>query len=65
MDDALWNESQCAEFRGCAVSSIQKERLRGDGPPFVKMGRLVRYRPKDVRDWIAKQVIGSTSEYGK
>ncbi|MFZ5876373.1 MAG: helix-turn-helix transcriptional regulator [Nitrospirota bacterium] len=25
---------------------------RGDGPPFVRFGRFVRYRVRDIRDWI-------------
>ena len=62
MNDWLWDERQHAAYRGCAVSSLQKERVRGDGPPFVKMGRLVRYRPDDVRAWIAARVVCSTSE---
>lgn len=62
MQDQLWDEGQLAAYRGCAVSSIQKERVRGDGPPFVKLGRLVRYRPEDVRAWVAERVVNSTSE---
>ena len=62
--EPLWTEEQCAEQRSCSVSTLQKERVRGDGPPFVKMGRLVRYRPEDVQVWIANRVIASTSELG-
>lgn len=61
-NDLLWDERQHAAYRGCAVSSLQKERVRGDGPPFVKMGRLVRYRPGDVRAWVAARIVHSTSE---
>jgi predicted DNA-binding transcriptional regulator AlpA len=59
--EPLWTEEQCAQHRGCSKSSLQKERVRGDGPPFVKIGRMVRYRPEDVREWIARQIVGSTS----
>lgn len=61
VSDALWDEEKVAAFSGCAVSSLQKRRLRGDGPQFVKLGRLVRYRPEDVRAWIAARVVNSTS----
>jgi hypothetical protein len=64
-DEALWDEGQHAKFRNCAVSSIQKERVRGDGPPYVKIGRLVRYRPEDVREWVAARVVHSTSQQAK
>lgn len=63
--EPLWNEHQAAAYRGVAVSTLQKERCRGDGPPFVKQGRAVRYRPSDVAAWIADRVVHSTSEPAK
>lgn len=60
--EPLWDEKQCADFRKIAVSSLQKERGRGGGCPYVKQGRLVRYRPEDVRQWIAARVVQSTSQ---
>lgn len=63
--EPLWDEKECAVFRHCAVSSLQKERVRGDGCRFVKQGRLVRYRPEDVREWIAARVVNSTSVHGQ
>lgn len=63
--EPLWTEQQCAEHRRCAISTLQKERVRGDGPPFVKLGRLVRYRPEDVLAWVAAKVVNSTSEVGR
>lgn len=60
--EPLWDEKECAAYRGCAVSTLQKERVRGDGPPFVKQSRLIRYRPEDVREWIAARVFRSTAE---
>lgn len=58
----LINERECADYRGCSLSKVQKERMRGDGPPFVKMNHLVRYRLQDVDEWIAARVVSSTSE---
>ncbi len=31
---------------------------RGDGPRFVRIGRLVRYRDKDILDWIEANSVG-------
>lgn len=58
----LIDEKACAALRGCAVPTLQKERVRGDGPRFVKMGRLVRYRPEDVEAWIEQRIFSSTTE---
>jgi predicted DNA-binding transcriptional regulator AlpA len=44
-------------------SSWQKARLTGDGPKFLRLGRLVRYRASDVAAWLASRpVLCSTSD---
>jgi predicted DNA-binding transcriptional regulator AlpA len=59
----LLDDHGVAAILGCARGSLQKRRLTGDGPPFVRIGRLVRYRPDDVAAWIeAKPALRSTSQ---
>jgi predicted DNA-binding transcriptional regulator AlpA len=60
--EPLLNVEQVAEITGRSVSTLEKDRLYGGGPPYTKMGRLVRYRPCDVREWLAARVRKSTSE---
>ncbi|MBX9815169.1 MAG: helix-turn-helix domain-containing protein [Sphingomonas sp.] len=60
--EPLWDEEETARYIGKSVSTLQKERLRGDGLPFVKLGRSVRYRPEDVHAFIAARIVNSTSE---
>jgi predicted DNA-binding transcriptional regulator AlpA len=43
-------------------SWMAKVRMRGDGPPFVKIGRSVRYRESDLREWLQNQTRRSTSD---
>lgn len=31
---------------------LSQMRSKGDGPPFIKLGRDVRYRWRDVTDWL-------------
>lgn len=38
---------------------------KGGGPPFVKIGRLVRYRVADLEEWIAKNRYESTSQIAR
>ena len=46
-----------------ARSTLQKDRVRGVGIPFVRIGRLVRYRPTDVATYLnALPTCRSTSE---
>jgi hypothetical protein len=33
-------------------SRLQKDRLEGRGPPFIRVGRLIRYHAADVRAWL-------------
>lgn len=33
---------------------LQERRSAGDGPPYQKIGRLVRYWRDEVRDWVRK-----------
>lgn len=63
MADSLLNEKEVAERLGRSVKTVQKDRCYGSGPPFVKVGRLVRYRESDVDAYLAAlPAYRSTSE---
>ena len=53
---------EAAEYLGLAPSTLAKARLNGSGPPYLKLGRRVRYRVSDVMRWQADKVVSSTSE---
>lgn len=62
-DDTLLTTPELAGIRRCSTSKIEKERLTGDGPPFIRDGVSVRYRLGDYRAWVAaKRRVQSTSE---
>lgn len=42
--------------------TLANQRWRGDGPPYVLIGRLPRYDPELTDAWLAKRVRQSTSE---
>ncbi len=58
----LLDERETASILGCAVSTLQKHRVSGGGIPFVKLGRLVRYRRADVLAYLQGHVRRSTSD---
>jgi hypothetical protein len=60
--EALLTEAQVSELTGRGVPTLQKDRVRGTGPHFVKIGRLVRYRPSNGNKRLAERVRRSTSE---
>ena len=42
--------------------TLQRWRLEGFGPKFLKLGRLVRYRRSDLDRWVDAQLRTSTSQ---
>ena len=55
--------ADAAKHLGLSASTLNKWRVDGRGPRFVKLGRSVCYRPVDLDAWLAEQVRSSTSEY--
>ena len=50
---------------GVSKSTLEKLRVYGGGPKYLKLGRLVRYRPQDLDEWMFERLTGSTSEQGR
>lgn len=42
--------------------TLERHRLTGTGPKFVKAGRRVLYRVSDVEAWLNSRTFASTSE---
>jgi predicted DNA-binding transcriptional regulator AlpA len=53
MFDQLLSDRDVEKITGRAQSTLQKDRVAGKGIPFVRMGRLVRYRQSDVNAYLA------------
>jgi predicted DNA-binding transcriptional regulator AlpA len=63
--DFLLGQERVAQRLGVATKTMEAWRHRGGGPPFVRIGRLIKYRSQDVEKWIASNVCHSTSEASK
>ena len=59
-DDRLIPAAQLPRFIGLAAQTLARLRCEGNGPQFVKIGRLIYYRASDVRDWLAKRRYSNT-----
>ncbi|WP_137702386.1 helix-turn-helix transcriptional regulator [Marimonas lutisalis] len=57
-DNRLLNRSEVEELFGIPTRFLELAVARDDGPPVVRLGRLVRYRICDVRRWIEERVEG-------
>jgi Helix-turn-helix domain len=60
--DAGCTEMQAAMFLGVSVRTLQAWRVRGGGPPFLKIGRCVRYQRRALVEFQAAHTVSSTSE---
>jgi excisionase family DNA binding protein len=58
----LLTQDEAAELLKLSVRTVERLRVSGRGPKFLKIFRSVRYRPADVEQWLASRVRGSTSE---
>lgn len=62
-NDKLMTQAEVKAITGLSDSTLEQWRLKGKGPRFIKLGRLVRYRTSDVQNYIAGlQGFASTTE---
>ena len=58
----LLTQREAATAMRLSERTLERLRLQGGGPLFVKAGRAVRYRETDLEAWIAQRVVSSTSQ---
>jgi len=49
------NTQQAAEYLQVSTQWLEIKRVKGAGPPFYKIGRLVRYSKEDLDEWVRGQ----------
>lgn len=60
--ERLLTAKDAADCLRLSLSWLAKARMRGDGPPFVKLGRSVRYGESALAKWTRSRTRFSTSE---
>jgi hypothetical protein len=54
--ERLWTPEDVSEFLGgVPVATLYQWRHKGTGPKSRRVGRYLRYKPQDVRDWFDQQ----------
>lgn len=61
-DSKLISEEALAEWIDESISTLQKWRVSGKGPKFIKKPKNIAYRVGDVRDWLDNLTVASTAE---
>ena len=51
-----------ADYLGYSESTLEKKRLTGEGPPFIRLGRAIVYDTRDLDAWLAARRARSTSD---
>jgi predicted DNA-binding transcriptional regulator AlpA len=60
--NAYLTTAEAAALRRVSKSTMEHERVRGDGPPFIRIGRKkVAYRLDALQAWLAAREVTSTS----
>ncbi len=62
--DRLLDVNALAEWLGVSKSTLAKWRLTGTGPPFLKCGKKILHRQRDVSKWLDHRRRLSTSDDG-
>lgn len=52
------DEKQLCDELSISPITATKWRAKAKGPPFIKVGRLVRYRRSDVEAWLRACTVG-------
>lgn len=58
MDEKLLDTNELSIMLGVTVNTLQIWRHKGRGPKYIKLSRrAVRYKERDVKDWIQNSEI--------
>jgi excisionase family DNA binding protein len=58
----LLTPAEAAQLLRVSVSWLAKARMRGDGPPYIRVGRSIRYSEAALLQWMKSRQRLSTSE---
>ncbi|MEO0871716.1 MAG: helix-turn-helix domain-containing protein [Pseudomonadota bacterium] len=54
---------EAASYLGLAVSTLNKWRVYGGGPRFMRLGRAIRYRQSELDAFLSEQTVGAGSQH--
>jgi hypothetical protein len=55
LEERLLTPAEVAGLLGVPVNSLKMWRYRRTGPPWLKLGRHIRYSRRDVEHWLVRQ----------
>lgn len=52
--DRLLTVEEVAEFLSVSANTV-RNKVAAEAIPYIRVGRLIRFDPADIRDWISAQ----------
>jgi excisionase family DNA binding protein len=53
----VMTDHQAADYLGLSVATLRAWRLARKGPPYVQLGRAIRYRRSDLDAYLAARTV--------
>ena len=60
MEDLL-SQKHAAQKLKLSMRTLERHRVAGTGPRYAKLGRVVRYDPIALEEWVSSNTRASTS----
>lgn len=64
MTTDILNTREAADYVRLGKPTLERFRISGEGPFYVKLGGAVRYRKADLETWLESRRVRSTSAAG-
>jgi hypothetical protein len=62
-NDTLLTQNEAAEILRLSPRTLERHRVAGTGPKFMKAGARVLYAEDELRGWLTANTFQSTSEF--
>ena len=53
----LLDTARASALLGCSPGALVRFRVERRGPPYIRVGKLIRYRHRDLLQWINSQRV--------
>jgi predicted DNA-binding transcriptional regulator AlpA len=60
----LLKQGEAASLLHLSERTLERFRVSGTGPKFVRLGRAIRYRLTDIEAFVESRCVASASEAG-
>jgi predicted DNA-binding transcriptional regulator AlpA len=62
VEDKIIDEKIAADYLGLAVQTLRNWRNQCKGPPYIKLGKAIRYRTGDLDEYTKNRRIDPTKQ---